>query len=289
MPEQLELDAGIWHDVPAEAYHRDPVPGWSLSASGVKDLLPPDGCPARYRYNRDHGRPDTDAFDFGRAAHRQVLGAGEEIVVVDADSWRTKAAQETRDEARAAGKSPVLARDAEVIEAMATALRAHPVAAALLDPAAGIPETTLVWHDDATGVNCRARLDFMRHHTPGRRLVIPDYKTGQHADPDAWSRSAWNYGYATQADHYLDGIRQLTGAPDPAFVFIVQERRPPFIVSCFELDHTAMQIGAARNRWARNLFRHCLATDTWPGYVPDHEPYLLPLPRWVEITEGNPA
>lgn len=289
MTDQLELGPGVWQDVPAEAYHADPVPGGSLSASGVKELVPPKGCPARFRYNQDHGRPDTAAFDFGRAAHRMVLGVGEPIVEVQADNWKTKAAQQTRDEARAAGASPVLTRELEVIEAMAAALRQHPVAAALLAPGTGIPEVTLVWQDDRTGINLRARLDWLRHSQPGHRLVIPDYKTCAEASPDAFARSADTYGYHTQADHYLDGVGRLLGEPDPAFVFIAQEKTPPYIVSVFELDHEAMQVGAVRNRWARDIYAHCQATGEWPAYVPDHEPYLLALPPWVAKREGITA
>lgn len=286
--DQMELGPGVWQDVPADAYHADPVPGGSLSASGVKDLLPPS-CPAKFRHRQLHGRPDKGVFDFGRAAHRQVLGVGEDVVVVDADNWRTKAAKAEQAEARAAGKSPVLTHEWEVIEAMAAKLREHPVAAALLAPDSGVAEVTLVWEDPATGVKLRARLDWLRHSQPGRRLVVPDYKTCAEASPEAFSKAADNYGYPTQADHYLDGVRTLLGEPDPAFVFIAQEKTEPYLVSVFELDHVAMQIGAVRNRWARDLYAECRRTDVWPAYVPDHEPHLLALPRWAEIREGVTA
>lgn len=279
------LGPGIYYDLPADDYHRDPAAGGSLSSTGVKTLLEPS-CPAIFKHYLDHGRPDKAVFDFGRAAHRKVLGAGEDLVVVDADDWRTKAAKTARDEARAAGKSPVLTRDAEVIDAMAEAIRRHPVAAALLDPDAGQPEVTLIWEDAATGVMLRARPDFLRDHHPGRRMIVPDYKTADHADPETFARSVDRFGYHTQADHYLDGIRELFDAPDPAFVFIVQERTAPYLVSCFELDHGAMAVGASRNRRARTIYRHCTETGHWPGYVPDTEPYLLQLPPWVERREG---
>ncbi len=282
---EAELGVGIHHDFPAERYHADPVPGGSLSSSEIKDLLPPS-CPAKYRYNKDHGRKDKAVFDFGRAAHRIVLGAGEDIVEIEANDWRTKAAKEARDEARAEGKSPVLSREFEVITEMAAALRSNPVAAALLAPGSGRPEATMVWQDSETGVMHRARLDWMRDHRPGHRYVIPDYKTTDRADPEAFARTADNFSYPTQADLYLDGVRHLLAVPDPAFVFIAQEKTPPYLVSVFELDHVAMSIGAVRNRWARAVYRDCTASGTWPAYVPDYEPHLLALPRWAEIREG---
>src|SRR5512135_3837265 len=99
-------EPGIY-DLPADVYHADPVPTGSLSSSGARLLLPPS-TPAHFRWAREHPRPSTPAMDFGRAAHRIVLGVGEDLVEVQADSWRTKAAQQAADEARAAGKTPLL-------------------------------------------------------------------------------------------------------------------------------------------------------------------------------------
>ena len=45
--------AGVYDGMDEDAYHADPVPGGSLSASGAKLLLPPS-CPALYHYRRDH-------------------------------------------------------------------------------------------------------------------------------------------------------------------------------------------------------------------------------------------
>ena len=278
-------EPGIYYDVDHQDYLADPVVGGSLSASGIKLLLPPS-CPAKYRWRADHGSPDKPAFSFGRAAHRRILGAGEEIVVVDADSWRTKDAKQARADAQAAGATAILVADWAVIADMEAALRAHPTAAALLDPDSGRPEVVIVWADPATGIMHRSKLDWLRHHQPGRRLVVPDYKTCDLAEPEAFGRAAYNYDYETAAALYLEGVQAVTGAPDPAFVHIAQEKTPPYVVSVFELDHIALAIGRARVAWGRQVYQHCAEHDTWPGYVPDHEPNLLALPPWAEIREG---
>ncbi len=77
------LPPGVYDDLPAEYYHADPA----LSASGMKLLLDP-GCPALYRYERDHPQPPKATFDFGHAAHRLVLGDGAKLRVLDYDDWR---------------------------------------------------------------------------------------------------------------------------------------------------------------------------------------------------------
>jgi hypothetical protein len=173
------------YDLPADVYHADPVPpehGGSLSSSGAKLLLPPS-CPAIYQWARTHPT-HSDAFDYG---HAKVLGAGAEIVAVDADDWRSKAAREAKDQARAEGKTPLLAKDVAVVDAMAAKLLEHPVASALLDPDHGKPEQALFAQDEESGgVWLRAMLDWLPIPGPGR-TIIPDYKTTSDVgDPEAF-------------------------------------------------------------------------------------------------------
>ena len=273
------------YDIPADEYHADPVAGGSLSSSGACDLIAPS-CPARYRHNQDHGGDDhRPHFDFGHAAHRLVLGDGPEIVVIDAADWRTKAAKATRDEAHASGAVPLLTADYQQVEAMAAAILDHPIAAALFRPGHGKAEQTLVWRDDRTGTMRRARLDWLPEPRDGR-LIVPDYKTCHSANPEALSKAVYQFGYHQQADWYLAGTQAL-GLADThaAFVFVAQEKDPPYLVTVFELDHVAMRIGAARNRRAIDVYVHCTKTGRWPAYVDGVT--QLALPRWAEIEEGE--
>jgi hypothetical protein len=92
-------EPGVYEDISDTDYHGDKD---SLSSSGAKALLPPS-CPAIFKQWRDHGRPPKKEYDFGHAAHRYVLGKGSEIVLVDADSWRTNKAKDAKDAAYAEG------------------------------------------------------------------------------------------------------------------------------------------------------------------------------------------
>lgn len=266
------------YDLPADEYHRDPVPGGSLSQSGAKRILPP-GCPALFRYVADHGQPTTAAFDFGHAAHREVLGAGAELAVVDAADWRTKAAREQRDEAYATGQTPVLVDDYEQVLTMAAAIRAHPLAGALFDRTAGEPERALFWR---TGpVWRRALLDWLPVQPDDRRMVIGDYKTCRSADPEKLQRAIADYGYHQQADWYLDGVKTLGLArEDAAFVFVFQEKTPPYLVTVAEPDFAAMRIGHYLNRIAIGRYAECVQSGRWPGYSDEVE--SIPLPPYVE-------
>jgi hypothetical protein len=276
----LITEPGVY-DLPVEQYHADPVEGGSLSCSGARKLIPPS-CPAKFRYAQDHpGEDHAPHFDLGSAAHKVVLGEGAEIVVVDADSWRTKAAQEQRDAAYAAGKTPLLTADYQTVCDMAEAIAADPIASRLFVPGKGKPEQTLIWQDERTGIMCRALLDWL----PNVGRVFPDFKTAQSAWPEDFGRSADRYGYAQQASWYLDGVKALgLAGDDAAFVFVVQEKEPPYLVTPMQLDPLSMRIGAQRNRQALSIFQHCTETGVWPGYSDDVA--LVSLPNWVLATEG---
>lgn len=274
------------YDLPAEVYHRDIVVGGSLSASGTKLLLPPS-CPAKFQWNRKHGQGSKKTFDFGAAAHREVLGAGSDVVVIagtgkDENAWRTNDDKAAVEAVRAEGKTPITPRDADTVADMAAALREHPVAAALLSPDYIDAEQVLVWLDDDAGIWCRAMLDGLPRRTAirvGERFIIVDYKSTKSADPRSLAKSFAEYGYHRQDAWYVDGVRALGLDEDPTFVFVCQEKDPPYLVAAVQLNDEARSIGARENRLARHLFRRCMETDTWPGY--GDAVLSLGLPAWM--------
>lgn len=286
-------DIKIWepvgpgvHDIPEHVYHGDPVIGRpSLSSTGARRLLEPS-CPALFHHQLTAQPEHKTEWDIGSAAHRLVLGVGPELEVIDADNWRKKATQEQAEEIRKRGAIPLLRHEHEMVSDMAAALRRHPIAGAMFNPDHGRPEQTLVWQDPRSGVMCRALLDWLPHVVAHRRLVIVDFKTAARGDRDGLSRAAGQFGWHQQAAWYLAGVKACGLDLDPAFVFVVQEKIPPYLVSVIQLDHVAMRLGEQRNRQAIDLFAHGLATGEWPGHTPDDQITEISLPRWVEIEQG---
>ena len=269
-------EPGVYPDLPEADYHAQQH---ALSASGARRLLPPS-CPALFDYWRREGQGPKAAFDLGHAAHRVVLGVGLDVHVIDAEDWRGKAARQERDEAYAAGEVPLLIADWQRVHAMAEALIAHPYAGVLLDPEHGRPEQSLFWTDEGTGVMRRARLDWLPDPHSGRAILV-DYKTAKSAEPDRFGRALWDYGYVQQAPWYLDGAIALDlVGPDAAFVFVVQEHDPPYLVTVCEPDERAMRVGRLRNRQAIETYAECTAVGEWPGYTSDV--VAISLPPWIE-------
>jgi hypothetical protein len=247
----------------------------ALSSSGARLLLPPS-CPARYRWERDHPPEPKREYDLGHGAHKLVLGTGPELVTVEADDWRTKAAKEAAAEARSRGAVPLLTAQMQQITAMAEALRRDPLASALIDLDRGVAEQSLFWRDERFGIQRRARPDWDGTLRSGRPALV-DYKSTACAERWAFAKSAYNFGYFEQSDWYLAAPMV---DPEAAFLFVAQETRPPYLVAVYQSTAAALRYGRARTDQACETFAECQATDTWPGHSADVE--LISLPPWAE-------
>lgn len=252
------------HDIPAAEYHASPA----LSSSGARKLLPPS-CPAIFEYERRQGEKHRRTFDIGTVAHTILFGNGSEPHVVDAENYLTKLARKDRDEAYERGDVPLLPDEFDAVQAMVTAARQHPRVAELL--AEGLPERSLFWTDEGTGVQCRARLDWLRPDG------IVDYKTTTEVDPGHIAKAVANFGYHVQAAFYLAGALELDLLPaDAPFHFIFQSKSPPHLIKVVELDETALEIGRDKFEAALEIFRDCDEAGVWPDYGDHIEVISLP-------------
>jgi len=273
------------YDLAPEVYFADPVPGGSLSNSGVKKLMPP-GSPARYRYDVDNGVTKTsDAFDLGHCVHKLALGKGEEIAVrpEEFDSYRTKAAQAWLAEQREARRIPVTPEQHEQARAMADALLAHDYAGRLLRQP-GRAEMALFWVDAETQVWRRILVDYLPDKpAPGKAMLIVDVKTAESCSPDLdMSKKVYNYGYHRQSATAMDGALALGLAETVRFFDLFVEKQPPYFVSVVEHDERLTWIGRYENRLALEVFAQCQATGVWPGPPNAIGLDALPPPGWVE-------
>lgn len=263
------MEPGVYDGIPADDYHRDPD---SISSTGLRQILPP-GCPAAYRYGQSE---HSEVLDFGRLAHRLVLGDGDKFVIAPYDAFRTNEAKEWKAEQEAAGMTVIAAIAHREAQDMAAAVQAHPWAGLLFTE--GKPEQSLYWIDPETGVSCRARFDWLRDVQAERRLLIPDYKTARSANPAQFAKSAASYGYAQQAAFYMDGAIALGLDRDPAFVFVVQEKVRPYLVTVIELHPDDIEHARELNRRALRIYADCLERDQWPGHA--ESVVTVELPPW---------
>ncbi|WP_346536981.1 PD-(D/E)XK nuclease-like domain-containing protein [Micromonospora sp. DPT] len=259
-------EPGIHDGMPDDVYHRDPVPGGSLSSSGARRLL--NTCPAKFDYERRNPLAPTKTFDVGHAAHQMVLGAGPELVVVPGARWDTNDAKAEVKRVRERGAIPLKQADMDQVKAIADSILAHPLAAAMLS--VGQPERSLFWIDERTGIWRRARLDWYRDGH------IVDLKTCESADEEHIRRDAARYGYHAQDDWYREGVRALGLCADPSFTFIFVEKAPPHLIHVVQLGPDELAAGRHLNNRAIDRFAECQRTGEWPGYASDITTISLP-------------
>ncbi len=262
------------YEVTAEEYHADPVAGGSLTSGGARKMR----IPARYKWDLEHPQAPKAEYDIGHAVHRKVLGKGADLVEVDYPNYKKADAQALRDEAYAAGKTPLLQHQVAEVDEMASAVLHHPEVGPLFTPGTGRPELMAVWRDSATGVMCRAMFDWLTNPYAGLQLLAVDLKTTKSVDSESFRRSVGEYGYHQQADWYLTGIRALGLDDRPGFVFVGVEKVPPYFVAWYDLDADTLRVGARLNRESLERYRDCKESGLWPG--PPRTIQTLRLKPW---------
>jgi exodeoxyribonuclease VIII len=267
--------------IPDDVYHADRD---TVSSSGLRTL---DGrSPAHFRAELDNPRTETPAMVLGRAIHCRTLEPeryAKGYVVPPVCDRRTKAGKQTWDDFVQAhpGATILTAADAEIVEGVAAAVHAHPVARAALQGAE--IEVSGYYVDAETGVHCRIRPDAMRREL----ALMIDLKSALDASPAGFRRTMHQRGYHVQAAMYAAGYRAITGEALTDYLLIAAEKSPPYAVACYRIDAAAMVEGERIYRRALRTYAACLASDRWPGYGEGVEPLGLPAWAWGADEEGE--
>jgi len=255
-------EPGIYRELDETVYHADPVIGGSLSSTGAKHLTK---SPAHYHHYNTFGMAPRAAFDRGHVIHKEILGIGEEIAVLDFDSFRSKAAQEARDQARTEHRVPILEKDYSPLLEVANTVLDHPhIGPWFIDK----PENSEVsiFHKHAEyDVWMRGRID--RVMKDGDTTVLIDVKTTQDADPALFGRTAAKFGYDLQRSWYKTIWEALTG-DTVRFLHVLVGLDEPTTLSVVELDDDFDWTGTELMNRALERYAECLRTDEWPGYPP---------------------
>ncbi len=272
-----------FYDMTAAEYHADPCPEPSLSASLACELTNTTPKHARLKHPRltpQMAEEQAEHFDVGTVAHAALLEGVDVVAILDFNDFRTNAAKDARDQARAAQRVPLLRKVWHDVERMLgetrAQLEAHEDGAAMFRD--GLAEPVLVWQED--GLWFRARLDWLRV-TASRRFAIDDYKTvSTCAGPETLSdRRFFDHGWHIKASFYRRGLHALTGC-GAEFRFAVQETYAPFALSVLAPGPSAEMHGDAEVACAIERWRRGLRDNDWPGY-PRRTAYVE-VPTWLD-------
>lgn len=100
-------------------------------------------------------------------------------------------------------------------------------------------ETAMIWRDERTGITCKGKMD----HWQEEISVIVDLKTTANATRDGWPMEMYKWSYHTQAPFYLDGLPLAGGPVVEDFVFIAQEKTPPYAYGIHLADSVMLDAG----------------------------------------------
>jgi hypothetical protein len=279
---------GVYDAIPAEIYHGQLTPTPSISRSMAHEMV--TTCPLKAWHgsylNPEREPENKKAFDLGHAGHLIVLEPelwAEKVVEIVADDYRTKAAQQARDEAYLAGKIPLLPHHKAQIVGMHKVLMGHPLAKSAFTN--GRAEQTIVARDPETGLWLKARPDYLR--AVGGTAMMLDYKTTGNANPLEFAKRVWDMGYYMQDPWYRLVYELATGEPVDGFLYVVQETDAPYCVSVNRLGKQDVEWGMLQSRRAVHIFAECIATGQWPDYgdaIAD-----ISMPSWAHYQLADMA
>ncbi len=145
----------------------------------------------------------------------------------------------------------------------------------------GESEVTITWTDPATGIECKARLDWLIIDRPTASATVCDLKQyGTVVERDVADRVIKLMAHV-QAAHYVAAAEALLGPGwDIRYVLLVAESGPPYDTAAFELHADGfLYAGQTKRDELLARLRECIDTDRWPGRHP--EPVELDAPSYL--------
>ena len=255
---------GFYPSFSADDYHSDPCDAPSLNYSTAKTIINMSPWHAWKQHPKLGGDPfnASPKMDMGSIAHALLLRQPmENVEVIGFDNYKTKAAQDARNNSKEDGKLVVLKRELDELYIGLEPMRKN-LAEAGVVLTGGHAEATAIWERDCM---CRTRMD----HISEDLCTIVDLKCTENANPQFLERHIIDMGYDIQAAAEIESIEtlrpELEGRVRFADVFIELEA-PYFVVVA---DHTESMLELGRARWnrARRKWIECLETNVWAGFT----------------------
>lgn len=273
---------GIYRGLELEEYAAIPAVNQStLKAIGKS--------PLHYRHRLDAGLAATPPMRLGAIAHCACLepdALGSRYAVYEPpDGKPDRFAGKHYDafvEAEAVlGRTVIKQRELDAALRIRSALVASKPAARYL--ARGEAEVVLVWHDAATQILCKARIDWLSLSVPD---VLVELKTARDTGPWLFSTAFARAGYDVQTAFYHDGYHALVGR-EPGDKCIAIENVEPHDTVVYDL---AEVVDTGREIYRGYLARllECRKSGKWLGQCATDE-QILRLPKWRDPSGDDEA
>lgn len=289
--------------IPESAYHRDDVGSDvpTLSRSTAAELVNESPADAWDHHPQLGGIPKrkvTREMEFASLVHSLILGSGPEFLVLPPSfkDYKKDAAQDLRDDARAAGKIPMLASEAEEAKALANRLRPQVEDWVSGYVEFGQPEVTVLWEEDdffSPIIRCRSRMDlWVPNHIQGPMII--DLKIVENVG-ETFERSMTPHGLDIQAYSYTRAME--TVYPELAgrirFMFLLCRNDGRHVVPVYP-GRTKIELGGHRWDRAVKMWAGCLSEGLAPQHWPGPPARVAEASNWeltreleYELAEGD--
>lgn len=235
-----------------------------------------------YRYRLNVPTEDTPSMALGRAVHTLVFEPDlfdREYVIWEGGARRGKEWAEFRNEHE--GRTIFKPDEIEAAAQIAEAVRRHPLVQPYL--VGGTFEQSLVWTDQATGLRCKGRPDWLLHD----REILIDLKSARSIEGRRFGVQAFRLGYHCALAHYCNGIEAVHGWRPRRVLIVAVENDAPYDVAVFELDEATLYAGHQEVEELLAALRACRTSGRWLGRYQEEQ--ALQLPAWVFGSDDEEA
>lgn len=253
----------------SDPYFKQPGTNWSL-------LKLIDDSPLAYRHAMENPRADSATLATGRLVHTLVFEPakfGDEYAVWEGGDRRGNAWKEF--EASNADRTIFKPNEIAECQAMASAVRRHPLVAPYLAAKDGTFEQVISFTDPTTAIPCKAKVDWI---IPSARVLI-DLKTCRSIERRRFAADVARYHYYGQLAHYSAACTHGLGWTPQKRILIAVEKAAPYDVAVYVLDEAACEVGDEKQQELLAKLKECRDADSWPGRYTEEQ--QMELPGWV--------
>ena len=246
MVEELKAERAKYHDRPEWSYSQMKVildSGIDYAVAAKRKLLP---------------APESKAIDIGTLVHQAILGGDEQFVISPYDNFRTKAAQEWRDQQLEMQRIVIKKEDSDIINQIAANIKNHPLYNKYLGKDKKAFHELELTAKTGDGVELRGIL-------PSGGLIITDIKTTAKFD-EFFRKAQWSHYDLQAAVYSLIGTSATKAKPELTnYYFCVAETVAPFRV---QFMHASLEFVEAGERKLRKCIDEIVAFgDREPNFL----------------------
>ena len=253
-----------------------------IDALNGSALLHMRRSPMKYKHEKDHPTPPTQAMILGTATHRMIL---EPDRVNDFAVWGTQPEEKVRSgkvweafKAANPDRMIITVPERDAMVGMAVGARRN-LPIMKYANAKGKCEVSMFWKDSTSGRLYKGRIDkIVEGH------LILDLKTTRDCRPFKFGAQAYQLGYHIKMAMYWSGYRAITGHA-PKMRLLAIESKPPHESAVYRVTEDALVQGMEEWQELERLLSECEKNDEWPAA--EQEETDLILPAWATEKADN--